>query len=196
MRGKFIVLDGPDGAGTTTHSTLLADLLKKQGHDVLHTAEPSDGPIGQWIRKQLVASAPLTPTALQLLFCADRAWHLEAVIEPALRQGRVVICDRYAASTIVYAQAQGVPADMLKALNENFTKPDCVIFTLPPIEVSVGRVEARGEKDVFQGRELQKNIHDGYAKLAAENLDIKIVDTSKDKKAVAEEIFGIVKGYL
>lgn len=196
MRGKFIVLDGPDGAGTTTHSTLLADLLKKQGHDVLLTTEPSDGPIGQWIRKQLIADAPLTPTALQLLFCADRAWHLEAVIEPALRQGTVVVCDRYAPSTLVYAQAQGVPVQMLKMLNDNFLQPDCMIFTLPPVEVSVGRIEARGEKDLFEGRELQKKIHEGYSKLAAENPTIRIVDTSKDKKESADEIFAIVKGCL
>ncbi len=196
MRGKFIVLDGPDGAGTTTHSTLLVELLKKQGHDVLLATEPSEGPIGQWIRKQLQADAPLTPTALQLLFCADRAWHLEAVIEPALRQGTVVVCDRYAPSTLVYAQAQGVSVGMLKTLNDSFLTPDCMIFTLPPIDVSIGRVEARGEKDLFQGRELQKNIHEGYVKLANENPDIRVVDTSKDKKAVAEEILEIVKGCL
>jgi dTMP kinase len=196
MRGKFIVLDGPDGAGTTTHATLLAEHLKKQGHDVLLTAEPTTGDIGKWIRKQLTAKAPLTPMSLQLLFCADRAWHIEAIVEPALRQGKTVICDRYYPSTIVYAQAQGVPADVLQMLNNNFLQPDCIIFTLPPLEVSVGRVAERKEKDLFHSRELQKRIHEGYERMASENSDIKSVDTSKDKPVAAQEIADIVKQCL
>ncbi len=93
---SFIVLEGPDGGGTTTHSARLAQHLRAAGTDVLLTAEPSDGSIGTHISSILDEHRPMPADALQLLFCADRAQHLAQVIEPALREGKTVICDRYA----------------------------------------------------------------------------------------------------
>lgn len=196
MKGVFIVLEGPDGAGTTTQATLLAERLKKEGCDVLLTAEPTDGPIGKWIRLQLKDNTGLTPLSLQLLFCADRAWHIEYVIQPALEQGKIVVCDRYAPSTIVYAEAQEMETDMLVTLNNSFLQPDLQIFTLPPLEVSFERLQLRAEKEFFEARDLQSKIHDGYTRMATEDKSIAVVDTSQEKEASAQHVYDAAKRVL
>ncbi|MSR86685.1 dTMP kinase [Candidatus Peribacteria bacterium] len=186
----FIVLDGPDATGTTTHAELLAARLTKEGHSVLLTSEPTDGPIGKQIRQALRAGT-MDPMELQLLFTKDRAWHVEHVIEPALKAGKIVVCDRYWHSTIIYAGAQGLDSTELKKLNNAFIQPSLVFFTLPPIEVSLKRMAKRTEKEIFEKEEMQRKIHDGYANLAKEQNGIRVIDTSGDKGATAETIYRI-----
>ncbi len=186
--GAFIVLDGPDGTGTTTHSALLAERLTTRGRKVLLTREPTDGPIGTSIREFLTGKTDLTPSALQLLFCADRSWHVEHVIEPAIKKGIIVICDRYVPSTLVYAAAQKLDVAWLTTVNAAFRSPDCVIFTLPPAGVGIKRISSRKDKELFETRDFQERIHEGYLRMAKENTDIRVVDTSGEKEAVADAI--------
>src|SRR5713101_5144548 len=98
-KGRFIVLEGIDGAGTTTQAQLLSAELRRDGHLVLTTREPSDGPVGTLIRQALTGrlslperAGPLSDETLALLFAADRLDHLQAQILPALQRGEVVIC--------------------------------------------------------------------------------------------------------
>lgn len=188
MRGIFIVLDGPDASGTTTHAKLLADRLKASGRAVLLTAEPTDGPLGKEIRAAL-KNGKSDPMALQQLFTSDRAWHAENVIEPAVNNGEIVVCDRYWYSTIVYAEAQGLEVRELKKLNRKFIQPSCVIFTLPPPDVAIGRLEMRHSREVFEDADLQRKIHAGYAMLARGDQSIHIIDTSEPMEAAAGEIW-------
>ena len=136
------------------------------------------------------------PMALQLLFTEDRAWHVKTVIEPALRAGTIVVCDRYWPSTIVYAEAQGLDSQELKKLNTKFLQPDCMIFTLPPLHVCLERLGRRMERDIFERADLQKKIHAGYRAMAAANSQIRTVDTSGEKDENAEEIWTCVKPFL
>ena len=195
VHGLLIVLDGPDASGTSTHAKLLAEHLQKEGRAVLLTSEPTDGPIGTEIREYLKGpqpgmAAPTTdPMELQLLFTKDRAWHVQNVIEPALAAGKIVVCDRYWHSTIVYAESQGLDSLELKNMNNKFVQPDIVLFTLPPLEVSLKRMAKRSSKDLFEREDLQRKIHAGYTRLAKHDSRVIIIDTSGQKEGTAAVIW-------
>lgn len=193
MSGRFIVLEGPDGSGTTTHSALLAETLRARGKDVLLTAEPTDSPIGTFIREQLKNHTIESPSALQLLFCADRAWHIEKVIKPALAAGKTVISDRYVISTLVYGEALGLDPDWLVRVNTPFLEPDIMIIALPPLHVCLNRIMKRTQLDVFENSRFQKLVYDLYEKAGAEDPSVHVIDTGGEKEDVAREILKIVE---
>jgi dTMP kinase len=192
----LFVLEGPDGAGTTKHSALLAERLRKQGHDVVLTAEPTDGPIGTYIRTMLksptgdvgaLRAMPLpSPGALQLLFCADRADHVARVIQPALDQGKTVITDRYVLSTIVYGTAQGLDKEWLRSINAAFPKPDVMFLLLPPYAVCAERIGRRATKDQFEVDAFQRKVYAEYEN--ARSPEMIVVDTSGNVEEVAQNV--------
>lgn len=191
MPGQFIVLEGPDGSGTTTHAKLLAESLTKRGHEVVVTAEPTDQPIGKFIRTELKKTGVPSPASLQLLFCADRAQHVEQLILPALKEGKTVICDRYIPSTIIYGAALGLDAAWLMQVNAHFPKADVMFFLLPGIEACKQRIGHRKEHDVFEKAELQKKVYEGYEQVARNTADtagIHVIDSSAPKELVAKQI--------
>lgn len=191
-KGRFIVLEGPDGSGTTTHAALLAATLRAQGEDVVLTAEPTDSPIGRFIRQQLNAKEIESPSALQLLFCADRAWHIEKVIKPALKAGKTVISDRYVISTLIYGEALGLDPDWLVRVNTPFLEPDLMIIALPPLHVCLERIMKRKQLDVFENTRFQKLIYDLYEKAGAEDKSAVVIDTCGKKDEVAKSILDAV----
>ncbi len=185
--GQFIVIEGPDGSGTTRHSGVLADRLRKEGHSVLLTAEPTESPIGQEVRSMLHADTLPSADAVQLLFCADRANHVETVIEPALRNGKIIVCDRYALSTIVYGMAQGIDRQWLESINAKFPKPDLTFITLPPFDVCMERIQRRETNDQFEMENFQRRVYENYKSI--EDPSTIFVDTSGDKDEVGEFIW-------
>ncbi len=195
MPGKFIVLEGPDGSGTTTHSKILADTLRARGEDVLLTAEPTDSTIGKFIREQLKAKTIESPSALQLLFCADRAWHIEKVIKPALAAGKTVISDRYVISTLIYGEALGLDAEWLLRVNTPFLEPDIMIIALPKLHVCLERIMKRKQLDVFENTRFQKLVYDLYEKAGAEDEATIVLDTGGEKDEVAAEILKVVNSH-
>lgn len=182
----LIVLEGPDGAGTTKHSKLLADRLSQEGHEVVLTAEPTDGPIGSQIRSMLKGNHLPDAATVQLLFCADRADHVARIIRPALDAGKTVITDRYSLSTIVYGTAQGLNRDWLQSINDAFPKPDMMFLLLPPYEVCKERVGRRATKDQFEVDAFQKKVYAEYEKARAKEMIV--VDSSGAIAEVAEHI--------
>lgn len=191
MNGQFIVLEGPDGSGSTTHAKLLTERLKAMGTDVLLTWEPTTGPIGTFIRAEL-AKGTITAEALQILFTADRSWHVSEVIMPALEAGKIVICERYWLSTVVYAHALGIETGALTHMNEQFIQPDLQIMLLPPLEVCLERLGKRATRDMLETDSLQKRVYDGY-KQAAEEMKIPIVDSSTSKEETAEKLLQLLQ---
>ncbi len=190
MHGVFIVLEGPDGSGTSTHAALLAERLIGQNKDVLLTKEPTDGPIGVFIRQNLMKEG-LSADALQMLFCADRAWHLEEVVKPALKQGKTVICDRYMLSTLVYGKALGLSPTWLESLNTNFIQPNHQILLLPSFATCMERVGKRASRDILEEDSLQRKVYDGY-KDYAQTGNLPIVDTAVEREEAAEKIAAIL----
>ena len=213
MPPLFIVFEGPDGAGTTTHALLLAERLQRdgstkltmKGREVVLTKEPTDGHHGKRIRNALHGStAPalsaieglttggkenLSPKEMQELFAADRREHVATVIVPALKAGKIVICDRYVPSTIVYGEVQGLPLAWLKNLNKDFIQPDLLFLLLPPAHVAWERVRVREHQDVFEREQFQRKVHEGYARYAREHPEAIVIDTSKLKEECGEEVW-------
>lgn len=167
-RGKFIVLEGVDGAGTTTQAERLATALRAEGHPVLTTREPSDGPVGTMIRQALTGrlslpgGAPLAPETLALLYAADRTDHLKARVLPALEAGMVVISDRYMLSSLAY-QGAVLPMAWVEQVNGYAVAPDLTLFLHVSPETAAQRRQARGgAKELFEEDELQRRIAAQY----------------------------------
>lgn len=195
MNGRFIVLEGPDGSGTTSHTGRLVETLQTAGYDVLQTFEATDGPIGTSIRQEL-RSGGLPAAAMQLLFCADRAWHVEKVIRPALEAGKIVVCDRYSLSTEVYGEAFGVDREWLHQLNKKFIQPDLQLLALPPLSVCLERLTER-DMDTFEANTpLQQTVYGLYAAEATHAQSGTVFDTSGDFEETASKIFERVKMIL
>lgn len=138
--GIFIVLDGIDGCGSTTHSRILAEHLKVQGHKVHLTHEPTDFDIGILIRKYLKDKS-IPPYTDALLFAADRALHYHNEIKKKLDEGYIVISDRYIESSIVYQSVQSseITIKWVKTINKFVKKPDITIILDVDPKISLSR---------------------------------------------------------
>ncbi|MCB9544878.1 MAG: dTMP kinase [Myxococcales bacterium] len=170
--GRFIVLEGIDGAGTTTQARLLTRWLTRAGRRVLQTNQPSGGPVGTFIRHALrgriVAGdgQRLDPRAIAGLFVADRADHLHSEIEPALAAGTDVICDRYVMSSLAYQGSECDPA-WIAALNAPFRRPDLTLFVDVPADVAAQRRARRGlAADLFEVDAFQVKVAAAYREAA------------------------------
>jgi dTMP kinase len=159
----FIVLEGLDGAGTTTQLERLAGWLETRGQAVVRTHEPTDGPIGRVIRASLRAEdgAPAMDT-LPWLFAADRADHLSRLVEPSLASGAWVLSDRYLHSSLAY-QSLTLPLEDVYALNKTFRAPDLTIFVELPVDTCLERILARGGTlEIYERRDRLERIARAY----------------------------------
>lgn len=190
------MLEGPDGAGTSTHSDALANRIRALGKDVILTREPTEGECGKKVRKILGEGMYESPDDLQKLFCDDRAEHVERVIEPGIRAGKIIVCDRYVPSTLIYGEASNVPLLTLKRWNESFPKPDLLFILLPPFEVVLARLLKRSTGDPFEKEHFQKRVYAGYERYSKEHFGVIVVDTSGAKDAVEAKIWENVSTFL
>ncbi|MFH1055239.1 MAG: dTMP kinase [Candidatus Altiarchaeota archaeon] len=184
----FVVLEGVDGCGKSTHARLLAGWLRKSGHKVLLTAEPTRGRIGKFIREILSGKVRVDPKTLALLFTADRAEHMKE-IKAALDAGKIVISERYYHSTVAYQSAQGVDRTWLLKLNEFAIKPDLVLFLDVDPGVGAGRTST-GE--IFEEGRFLSKVRGGYLKFKG----MVKVDSGRERKIVQDEIRSIVSKRL
>lgn len=167
--GRLIVLEGLDGAGTTTQVERLAAALRAEGHSLLTTREPSDGPVGVLIRQALTGrvvlpggAGPLAPETLALLYAADRTDHLRARVLPALEAGQVVLSDRSVLSSLAY-QGASLPMEWVESINAHAVPADLTLFVEVSIEVAAKRRAARGgPEELFDAVEKQRRISRQY----------------------------------
>jgi dTMP kinase len=151
LSGLFVVVEGLDGAGTTTQSARLVAAIQALGREVVATREPTSGPVGRLIRQSLRGDpdAPAVET-LPWLFAADRADHLHRLVRPALARGAVVVSDRYVPSSLAY-QSLTMPIERVAELNADFPAPDLTIFLDVPADVGLARVRAReGVREIYE----------------------------------------------
>lgn len=168
-RGRFIVLEGLDGAGTTTQAERIASVLRGRGLTVRVTRQPTDGPVGSLLRHALTGRVgmpqgrgPLSEDTLALLFAADRIDHLRATVEPALEAGEIVICDRYVLSSLAY-QGASLPMAWVEAINGRALKPDLTLFIEVATSVAARRRAARGAaQEHYEADERQAKIARQY----------------------------------
>ncbi len=200
MTGRFITIEGGEGAGKSTAQAFLAEKLAAQGISVLQTREPGGTPLAEAIRRNLLSvdeEAPVAMAELLLVFAA-RAQHLAKVIEPALARGEWVLCDRFTDATYAYQGAgrgmSEVQINKLEELVQGERRPDTVLLMDMPPEIGLKRASARGALDRFE-QEAQaffERVREGYLRRA--NLDPKryvIVDAAETLPQVQDALASV-----
>lgn len=204
---KFIVLEGIDGAGTTTQAARLVARLRKDGVVARTTREPSDGPVGTMIRQvltgRIVGAGGLAPgwATMALLFAADRMDHVEAEIEPFLAQGGTVVSDRYDASSLAYqsvSSGRGGPdaVEWIRSLNRNARRPDLTVVLDVAPELAAARRESRGDAaQMYEQSEVQRALSAFYKQLPSHlpGDRVVLVDGSGTPEEVSERVYAAVR---
>ncbi|MEE2624053.1 MAG: dTMP kinase [Verrucomicrobiota bacterium] len=152
--GLLIVLEGIDGTGKSTQAGLLAKSLRQEGHRVMLSREPTDGPFGRRLRES-ATSGRLSPEEELQLFHQDRREHVEKVIDPALQGGEIVILDRYYFSTMAYQGVRGFDPGEIRRINEEFApRPDLLLLLDLSLDTALERIGVRdGRGNEFEQRE-------------------------------------------
>ena len=198
------MLEGLDGAGTTTQAQLLVRRLAGLGVGVQGTAEPSRGPIGALIRQILAGRVvgvreQFDRSALALLFAADRLDHARSEVLPALRSGKWVVSDRYVLSSLAY-QALDLPQSYIAAINTRAPRPDLTLFLDVPAEISLRRRRMQASHpDLFEDLATQRRVAKHYrsALEGIAGVDLgptAILDGTESIDAVGAAIEALVRG--
>ena len=200
-RGKFITFEGCDGCGKSTQLKLLSEYLTAQNIPHIFTREPGGGKISEAIREILLSgkNMEMTDECEALLYAASRVQHLHDRVEPALSEGKLVICDRYVDSSLAYqAYARGLGEEFVSRINDYALKnyaPDVTIFIDLSPKDAFARKHGADQNDRLElaGMEFHERVYAGYKKIAsAEPERVVCVDGQKSP----EEIFGDVLAVL
>jgi dTMP kinase len=201
-RGRFVTLEGVDGAGKSTHLKFVADSLAAGGRHVVQTREPGGTDLAEQIRA-LVLKEKVEPVIGTLLIYAGRADHISRVIEPALAAGNSVVCDRFVDATVAYQGAgEGVSRELIDRLTRDACRgltPDRTLIFDVPYEIAAKRLATSGKKlDRFEREErgFFERVRSAYLTIAkAEPKRVRVIDASDDpaviRKAIARELEGL-----
>lgn len=205
MGGRFITLEGGEGAGKSTQVKRLAAALEAAGRTVVTTREPGGSPGAEEIRSLIVSGDPDRWDAVTeaLLIFAARRDHVERLIKPALARGDWVVCDRFTDSTAAYqGEAHGLGRDwvrrMAQATLDGFA-PDLTLILDVPVETGLARAGARGGDDRFERMAggFHQRLRDGFLAIAAEEPErCAVIDADKSEGAVAEALRAAVASRL
>lgn len=203
-RGRFLVLEGLDGAGTTTQARRLAIWMRERGRKVHVTAEPSGGPVGALVRQVLtgrIAGAPgvrgeaagFDPSALALLFAADRLDHVSAEIEPRLAAGWDVLSDRFTLSSLAYQALTCGDPSWVEAINRRALVPDATLFLeVSPATALRRRFAASSQREIFEvpafQRKVARSYRSGIARMREMGQRVEIVDGERAVEEVTAEL--------
>jgi dTMP kinase len=201
VTGRLIVIEGLDGAGTTTQAKRLVDHFNAKGQRAHLTREPSDGPIGKLIREMLtgghaISGQKISQGTFGLLFAADRLDHMQREVEPALEAGALVISDRWYHSSLAY-QGTGADRDWIAALNARARRPDLTVFLKVRPEIAAKRrVDAGRVQELFEDMQMQQDVDAGYkatiAELTAAGERIEVLDGESSLDDVFAAILRLV----
>ena len=203
--GRFITLEGGEGAGKSTQIQVVKDYLLTRGNDVVVTREPGGTSEGQEIRNLLVSGdkdkwSPLSET---LLILADRAVHLERVIRPALAEGKYVVCDRFFDSTKAYqGVAGGLGLDVIHNLQQpvlGTTLPDVTFLLDIDPEKGLRRAQERGGELRFESKTLayHRTLRNAFLDFSAQEPDrIFVIDADRDVEAVSADILAVLDEFI
>lgn len=205
MGGKFITVEGGEGAGKSSNLAFICDYLRMQGREVLMTREPGGTDIGESIRALLLdrERKEMCVDAELLLVFAARAQHLAQVIRPALQQGKVVLCDRFTDATYAYqGGGRGLPMARIAALEtmvQQGLQPDLTILLDVPVTVGMARAGQRGEPDRFESEQsvFFERVRQQYLALAAAHpARFRVIDASRSLPQVQEQLQLVLDEFL
>lgn len=193
-RGKFITLEGVDGAGKSTHIPFITELLKAHGRELVVTREPGGTPLGEKLR-ELLLHEPMHPETETLLMFAARREHIERLIEPALQRGDWVLSDRFTDASFAYQHGgRDVAADKVVAL-ENWVQgdlqPDLTLLFDVPVQISIQRLAGARDPDRFERENASffERIRNAYLQRAkAFPNRFQVIDSSRSLDAIRHDI--------
>ncbi len=202
-RGKFIVFEGIDGSGKSTHAVLLKERLESEGYRVFLTREPTDGEAGKLLRRCLTGEADLPEQAIAGLFMTDRIDHIlnaQTGILRHLEEGEIVLCDRYYFSSFAY-NGSYAPMDWVIELNRlamQTLRPDLTVFLDIDPQKFLSRIESRGTTERYEKTEVlskvRSNYFEAFRRLPEER--VRVVNNDCPLPQAAEEVYLAVKEIL
>ena len=204
MAGLLITFEGPDGAGKTTQVTLLAEALKAGGYQVVLTREPGGTIISDKIREILLNPAHdgMCAETEVLLYAASRAQHVQEKIKPALKEGKIVLCDRFVDASIAYQGfGLGLGEEMVRLINhfatDGVTPSLTFLLDISP-EEGLRRLKKRAELDRIERKDLDyhRKVREGFLKLASREKRFVTIDASRQIDVIHREILSTVRRFL
>jgi len=201
MRGKFITLEGVDGAGKSTHIPYILSLLQSRGNDVVSTREPGGTELGEKLR-EILLQQPMHPETETMLMFAARREHIARVIEPALTRGAYVLSDRFTDATFAYqCGGRGVAREKVESLEQwvqGTLQPDLTLLFDVPVEVSTQRLADARMPDKFEreGKDFFSCIRQAYLARAEQDPSrFRIIDANRSiqdiQKTLEETILSL-----
>ncbi|MDY6311149.1 MAG: dTMP kinase [Cyanobacteriota bacterium] len=197
-KGLFITFEGIDGCGKTTQLNMLNKYLQDKGYETVLTKEPGGKGLGEKIRNILLNyDGEVSDRCESFLFLADRAQNIDLIVNPAIRQGKIVLCDRHTDSTLAY-QGYGRELDLaqIKKLNDlatNGRKPDITFIFDVSLETSSKRVGKDKDRMEKSGKDFFQRVRNGYLKIAQnEPQRVKVINSEKS----IDEVFAQVLKYI
>ncbi len=193
--GKLVVFEGIDGAGKTTVHKALKERMKGRD-DVVFSGEPTDSEYGKRVREAL-RGGDVSAEELLFLFMQDRIEHVKEVVIPALKEGKVVVLDRYYLSTVVYQASELFSMRELFFLNSLFSPaPSLVVYFEVPVRIALERLMKRGEVlSVFEKEEKLREVKANYAKVLG-FFDVVRVNALLHVKELVSEVENIVVNFI
>ncbi len=204
-KGKFITVEGGEGAGKSTNLELIKELLEAAGHPVLFTREPGGTPLGEEIRALLLGHRHdgMAPETELLLMFGARAEHLNRKIIPALNAGTWVLCDRFTDATYAYqGGGRGIATERIQSLEQwvqHDLRPDLTLLLDLPVEVGLERVGRRSAPDRFESeaRHFFQSVRACYLDIAKKEPErVKVIDASVPLPKVQSQIETVVGAFL
>lgn len=207
---RFITFEGIDGSGKSTQARLLADELRRRGRDVVQTREPGGTPLGADLRRIVLhTEAALDPLAELLLYAADRAQHVRAVVRPALDAGQIVLSDRYADATLAFQGAgRALPIETVEQVIRLATgglKPDLTLVFDLDVETALARLAARREQDGARRGDridgeteaFHRRVRDAYREIARREPErVRLIDADRPAEEMHAEVLRLVLSLL
>jgi dTMP kinase len=201
LAGRFIVLDGPDGAGKSTQMALLASWLRDQGVRTVLAIDPGGTAIGQRIRQILLdrAAGEMDITCEMLLYMASRAQLVAEIIRPGLSAGACVLCDRYISSTLAYQGAGGADVETIRTIGDlavGHTWPDLTIILDVEPQKGLARVDRDLDRIEARGLEYHRRVRELFLRQAAgDPAHFTVVDGSGDPLSVAQRLREVISNW-
>ena len=201
MKGLFITFEGADGCGKTTQMKMLAEFLSGKGHDVVLTREPGAKGLGEKLREILLNyNGMVSDKCESFLFLADRAQNVDTIVNPAVQEGKIVLCDRHVDSTVAYqGYGRGLDLNEINMLNNLATggrKPDLTFVFDIDVETSMKRVGSEKDRMESAGIEFHNRVRQGYLELAKQEPNrIKVIDASLSIEEIHKKVVEVIRGY-